>query len=153
MQALPKRINIVTLGVSHLAASRAFYQRLGFEEAAMSTNTVAFFQLGATVFGLYGADALAEDATVETRTSVAGATSLAINFESEADVDAALAFAASCGATIAKPAEKVFWGGYSGYFADPDGHLWEIAHNPFAPLDANGQMQLETAPDAGADAP
>ena len=142
MDRLPARINIVTLGVSDLAASRAFYGRLGFEEAEMSTDTVAFFQLGNVVFGLFPADELAKDASVAPRPAVAGATSLAINCETEDEVDAAMAFAKSAGATVAKSAQKVFWGGYSGYFADPDGHLWEIAYNPFAPLGPDGLMML-----------
>lgn len=141
---LPARINIATLGVADLAASRAFYGRLGFTEAAMSSETVAFFQLSNVVLGLFPAAELAKDAAVAERASVAGATSLAINVATETEVDEALAFASGAGATITKPGQKVFWGGYSGYFADPDGHLWEVAYNPFAALDDNSLMALET---------
>ena len=92
--------------------------------------------------GLFGRDPLAHDAGVEPFRAGPGAFSIAHNLESEAAVDEAFAHAIACGATATKKPEKVFWGGYSGYFADPDGHLWELAYNPFAPLDENGHMTL-----------
>ncbi len=139
---LPRRLSLVTLGVSDVAAARAFYERLGFEAADFDSPEVCFFETKGTAFGLYGRQALAEDAAVSHEGDGFRATSLALNLDSEAAVDAALAFAQSCGATITKPAERVFWGGYSGYFADPDGHLWEVAYNPVFELDRDGRVQF-----------
>ncbi len=92
--------------------------------------------------GLFGLKALADDQGRPDAPLGTGAMTLAQNFESEADVDAAFAKALKCGATRLKSPEKVFWGGYSGYYADPDGHVWEVAHNPFWPLDADGSLTL-----------
>ena len=94
------------------------------------------------VLGLYGREALAEDAGVPAAGSGFAGFTLAHNVATEVDVDRVLAAAVAAGATLVKPGQKVFWGGYSGYFADPDGHLWEVAHNPFFPLDAEGRVQL-----------
>jgi uncharacterized protein len=136
------RITLITLGVADLAASRRFYEALGFTASSSGTSDVAFFQLGGLVLGLYGRAALAHDANVvDTPKGFAGVT-IAHNCRSEADVDAVIAHAVTCGATMTKPPQKVFWGGYSGYFADPDGHLWEVAHNPFWSLDAEGRVVL-----------
>lgn len=142
------RISIVTLGVSDLAASRAFYRDgLGWPEASSSTDDIAFYQLGSIVFGLYPRDKLAEDAQVDNDGPhrFSGMT-LAYNCESADDVDVVLAHAVKAGARLQKPAEKVFWGGYSGYFADPDGFLWEVAHNPFSVLDENGVLHIDQEP-------
>ena len=138
-----RRISIVTLGVADVARSRAFYERLGFAAAGASQEAIAFFQLGAVVLGLFSRESLAEDAHVANDGQGFDGVTLAQNMRSRAEVDEALAFAVSCGATLAKPAEEVFWGGYSGYFADPDGHLWEVAHNPFFAMDDDGVVQLE----------
>jgi uncharacterized protein len=141
-QPFEPRITLVTLGVADVAASRAFYERLGFKASTASQPSICFMQLGGLVLSLYGRAALAGDAHVlDIAIGFSGVT-LAQNCRSEADVDVALAHAVACGATLKKPAQKVFWGGYSGYFADPDGHLWEVAHNPYFPLDANGCVQL-----------
>ncbi|WP_180901816.1 VOC family protein [Martelella soudanensis] len=140
-----RRISMITLGVEDIAEATAFYERLGWSRSSASQESVTFFALDGIVLGLFGRKALAEDAGiegVEENASSFSGVALAYNLESEAEVDAALAFAESCGARIVKPAEKVFWGGYSGYFADPDGHLWEVAFNPFSPLDENGHMVL-----------
>jgi len=136
------RISMVTLGVADLAASTAFYEKLGFEKSPASQESVTFFKLKGTLLGLFGRAALAEDAGVEAAGSGFRAVTLAHNLASEAAVDQAFAHALSCGATAVKKPEKVFWGGYSGYFADPDGHLWELAYNPFMENDENGFMQL-----------
>ena len=126
------RISMITLGVRDLAASIAFYEKgLGLPREGVDEN-VAFFSLNGTWLGLYGHDALAEDAAVPADSSGFKGVALAHNLNSEAEVDAQLAQAEAAGATITKPAQKTFWGGYSGYFADPDGHLWEVAHNPFS---------------------
>ncbi|MCP5265300.1 MAG: VOC family protein [Burkholderiaceae bacterium] len=124
------RISMITLGVHDLAASIRFYEQGMGLPRMESPPSVAFFTLDGTWLGLYGRDALAEDAGVaSTGTGFRGVT-IAHNVASEPEVDAILAQATQAGATLVKPAQKVFWGGYSGYFADPDGHLWEIAHNP-----------------------
>lgn len=126
------RISMVTLGVADLARSVKFYEQgLGFPRME-SPPEVAFFTLNGTWLGLYDRDALAEDATVSGEGSGFRGIALAHNVASESEVDDVLAEAVAAGATLVKPGQKVFWGGYSGYFADPDGHLWEVAHNPFA---------------------
>ena len=144
MNGLPARINLVTLGSDDLPRAIAFYEALGFPRVNFDSDGVAFFQLDGTVLGVFGRTALAEDARLDGLPTPPGPMSVAINFASTGDVDAALAFAERCGARIVKPAETVFWGGYSGYFADPDGHLWEIAYNPHFPLDERGHFNLPT---------
>jgi predicted lactoylglutathione lyase len=139
---IPQHLSLVTLGVADVAVSRAFYERLGFVAAAFDSKDVAFFDMNGTILAVFGRGALAEDAAVSPEGSGFRAVSCAFNLESEAAVDAAMAHAAVCGAAIVQPARKVFWGGYAGYFADPDGHLWEIAFNPFWPLDADGRPRL-----------
>jgi catechol 2,3-dioxygenase-like lactoylglutathione lyase family enzyme len=135
------RISMITLGVRDMTRAIRFYaEGLGFPRMD-SPPEVAFFTLNGTWLGLYGREALAEDATVPAEGSGFAGFALAHNVESEEQVRAVLQQAVDAGATLVKPAQKVFWGGYSGYFADPDGHLWEVAHNPFAwigPRD-NGQ--------------
>jgi uncharacterized glyoxalase superfamily protein PhnB len=109
----------------------------------MGNEHVAFFDMHGTVLALFGHDALAKDATVPPGPQpVFRGVSLAWNGGSEAEVDAIIAHAREAGATIVKEPHKVFWGGYSGYFADPDGHLWEVAHNPFVSIDDNGHIKL-----------
>ncbi|MCB1387079.1 MAG: VOC family protein [Nitratireductor sp.] len=144
MTAFEPRISLITLGVSDMARSRAFYEALGWKVAAPSNDSVTFFQGRGIVLGLFGHDALAEDAGVEIAPMPDfRGVSLAYNCRSEAEVDQAFEHAKACGAKPLKPPQKVFWGGYSGYFADPDGHLWEVAHNPFAPLDGEGHMRVD----------
>ncbi|MCB1528655.1 MAG: VOC family protein [Hyphomicrobiaceae bacterium] len=141
-EALPQRLNLVTLGVGDVRRARAFYQRLGFAPAAFDSDEVAFFEMGGAVLALFGREPLAEDANVASQGHGFKAQACAINLESEAAVDEALAFVQACGGLITQPARKVFWGGYSGYFADPDGHLWEIAYNPVFPLGDDGRLLL-----------
>lgn len=125
------RISMITLGVKDLEESVKFYgEGLGFPKMD-SPPEVAFFTLNGSWLGLYGKDALAEDAMVSAEGSGFSGFALAHNVASEAEVDNVIAQALSAGATLAKPAQKTFWGGYSGYFKDPDGYLWEVAHNPF----------------------
>ena len=125
------RISMITLGVRDLPRAIEFYEKgLGFPRLD-SPPSVAFFNLNGTWLGLFGRDALAEDAHVSAEGSGFGAVALAHNVPSDAEVDAVLEQAQKAGAQITKPGQKVFWGGYSGYFRDPDGHLWEVAHNPF----------------------
>ncbi len=137
------RINLVTLGVADVAASRTFYERLGFVASPAGNDDVAFFDANGVVLALFGHAALAEDAHVEpTGPHGFRGVSLAWNAADEAEVNAIMAHALACGAALVKAPEKVFWGGYSGYFGDPDGHLWEVASNPFFPLTEEGRIRL-----------
>lgn len=125
------RISMITLGVEDLSKSIIFYEDgLGFPRVE-SPPEVAFFSLNGTWLGLYSRVALAEDATVSSEGSGFNGFTLAHNVSTETEVDEVIKQAVAVGATLVKPAQKVFWGGYSGYFKDPDGHLWEVAHNPF----------------------
>ncbi|CAI9401455.1 hypothetical protein ANOBCDAF_00702 [Pleomorphomonas sp. T1.2MG-36] len=135
-------VSIIALGVADLGRSRAFYEALGFEVGPGSGEHIVFFQLGGLVFSLYPRALLAEDAEVENDGQGFDGMTLAHNYPSEAAVDAAMAHALASGATLKKKPQKVFWGGYSGYFADPDGHLWEVAHNPFVKVDDRGIVTL-----------
>ena len=134
---------MVTLGVDDVAAATAFYRRLGWAPGPMSNDDVTFFQMGGVLLGLYGWDALAEDAGLpsEAKTRFRG-TAIAHNTRSKEEVDQVLATAEKAGATVVKPAQDAFWGGYSGYFADPDGHLWEVAWNPYLPIAEDGSVTL-----------
>jgi catechol 2,3-dioxygenase-like lactoylglutathione lyase family enzyme len=124
------RISMITLAVRDLAAAAKFYEEgLGFPRMESSPE-VAFFTLDGSWLALYGREALAADAQVPVRGEGFEGFTLAHNVHSEAEVDAVIAQAVAAGATLAKPPQKTFWGGYSGYFKDPDGHLWEVAHNP-----------------------
>ena len=124
------RISMITLGVRDLASAIEFYEN-GLDFPRMeSPPEVAFFTLNGTWLGLYGRDALAEDANISPDGQGFRSVALAHNVGSEAEVDEVMDQALAAGAKLVKAPEKVFWGGYSGYFEDPDGHLWEIAHNP-----------------------
>lgn len=144
------RLGLVTLGVADVARARCFYEAMGLKASSASQAEVTFFQLGNVVLALFGRAALAADAGVADSKPGFSGVALAWNVASETAVDEALAQAAACGGRIVKPGQKVSWGGYSGYFADPDGHLWEVAHNPFFPLDAQGRVLL---PDDAATTP
>lgn len=125
------RISMITLGVRDLALAIDFYEKgLGFPRMD-SPPEVAFFTLNGTWLGLYGRDALAEDATVSVEGHGFESFALAHNVASEPEVDAVIRQAVAAGATLVKKPQTVFWGGYSGYFKDPDGHLWEVAYNPY----------------------
>jgi catechol 2,3-dioxygenase-like lactoylglutathione lyase family enzyme len=124
------RISMITLGVDDLGASIKFYEALGFPRME-SPPEVAFFTLNGTWLGLYGRESLAEDANVPAVGHGFGSFTLSHNVHSEAEVDQIIQQAVEAGATLAKAPGKTSWGGYNGYFKDPDGHLWEIAHNPF----------------------
>jgi catechol 2,3-dioxygenase-like lactoylglutathione lyase family enzyme len=145
VSAVPARLSIVTLGVADLARSVAFYEALGWERRASSVpDVIAWFPLGWCYLGVFPRDELALDAGIRDPGAARrfGGITLAINLESDAAVEAALATAAAAGATILKPAEMAIFGGLSGYFADPDGHPWEVAHNPDFPLDAEGRITI-----------
>lgn len=137
----PQRITLITLGVADLARARDFYGALGWAPA-QEAEGVAFYQLHGMVLALFGRDDLAADQGRPGAELGTGAVTLAQNFATEPEVDAAFAAAISAGATALKPPERVFWGGYSGYWADPDGHVWEVARNPFWPLADDGSLTL-----------
>jgi len=137
-----QRLSMVTLGVRDMTRARAFYQRLGWRASSASNDDVAFFKAGGVVLGLYGLAALAEDAKVSPDGEGFAGVALAHNTASREAVDDVIAEAVAAGGTVVKPAEDVFWGGYSGYFADPDGHLWEVAWNPHFPFDEAGNLVL-----------
>ena len=138
----PQRVTLITLGVGDLAAARDFYARLGWQEHPNSQPTVAFYQIHGSVFGLFQRDALAEDQGRPGAKLGTGAMTLAQNYSTEAEVDKAWQSAVDQGAKPLKKPEKVFWGGYSGYWADPDGHVWEVAMNPYWPLAEDGALVL-----------
>jgi predicted lactoylglutathione lyase len=141
--SIAARISLVTLGVRDVHASTTFYTALGFELSSASVEgEVSFFRTAGAILAVWGRDELAADAKQPKPTEGFAGTALAINLDSPADVDAALADAVAAGGSVPKPATATEWGGYSGYFADPDGNLWEVAHNPFWPLDERGLPQL-----------
>lgn len=136
MTGMEARISLITLGVRDMARATAFYESLGLAQAEGPDGVVAFDLLGQTL-GLFDLEALAEDIGLPVDSLGHGGMTLAHNVPGRAEVDALMGLAADAGATVLKPPQEVFWGGYHGYFADPDGHVWEIAHNPFAPLRAS----------------
>jgi catechol 2,3-dioxygenase-like lactoylglutathione lyase family enzyme len=142
---MEQRISLVTLGVTDLPRARTFYERLGWR--GQEVEETVFFQAGGMALVLWGADKLANDAGIGKSLSEGfrGIT-LAQNVRSRADVDAVLAVAQSAGGTITRPAGDTFYGGYAGYFTDPDGHAWEVAYNPGVALDEDGSL---TIPDFG----
>ena len=125
-------VNMITLGVKDLAIATEFYQNgLGFPKVVIDADRVSVFELSVAWVSLFPWDELAKDAQVSAQGEGFRGMALAQTVASEAKVDAILKQAVKAGGTLIKPGQKVFWGGYSGYFADPDGHLWEIAYNPF----------------------
>lgn len=140
----PQRVTLITLGVADLSKARAFYARLGWQEHGESQETVVFFQMHGAVLGLFPLAELAKDQGRPDAPLGVGAMTLAQNFATQTDVDDAFAAALAAGATAVKAPEKVFWGGYSGYWSDLDGHVWEVAMNPFWPLAADGSLTLPT---------
>jgi uncharacterized protein len=137
------RLSLITLGVADVPRARKFYEALGFKAGSGSQDSVAFLDAGGVVLALFGRASLAEDAAVKDSAPGFSGVVLAHNARSEADVDKALADAVAAGAKLIKPAGKTFWGGYAGYFADLDGHLWEVAHNPYFTFDADGRVVLD----------
>lgn len=151
-------LHLVTLGVADLEKAVAFYTAMGLARRDQGSDKVAFFDAGGVVLSLFDRGALAadaglSDAATPTGVDTAGADparpdrnfsgiALAFNVADEESVARVIAKAEAVGATVLKPPQRVFWGGFSGYFADPDGHLWEVAHNPFWPLDTAGRPVL-----------
>lgn len=136
------RLSLITLGVADIARSRAFYEKLGLRASNASNEDVVFFQLNGLALGLFGREALAEDAAVRAAGDGFRGVALAYNVRAREEVATVLAEAKAAGARIVRPAEDVFWGGHRGYFTDPDGHLWEVAWNPHFPLDEDGNLRL-----------
>ncbi|HEX2849507.1 MAG TPA: VOC family protein [Acidimicrobiales bacterium] len=140
---VPARMSLVTLGVADLARSTSFYERLGWRRSSVGGGEVSFFETTGGVLALYPFTALARDAgrPAGDRPAVGGM-SIAINVEREGEVAQVLAEAEAAGATFVRPAAATAWGGTVGYFADPDGHLWEVAHNPGFAFDERGAIVL-----------
>jgi catechol 2,3-dioxygenase-like lactoylglutathione lyase family enzyme len=139
-----QRLSLVTLGVRDLDRARRFYEALGWRTGAAPADDVVFFQAGGMIVGLWSREALAEDSGVEDSGGWGGIT-LAHNVRSPAEVDAVIAEAERAGARIARPGAPTFWGGYSGAFVDPDGHPWEIAHNPGWTIEPDGSTRLSAS--------
>ncbi len=137
----PQRVTLITLGVSDLERAKGFYTDLGWLPKH-ELEGVVFYQLNGLALGLFGRDALAHDQGRPDATLGTGAMTLAQNFTTEAEVDDAFDAALTAGASELKRPTKVFWGGYSGYYTDPDGHVWEVAMNPFWPLSKDGSLTL-----------
>lgn len=137
----PQRVSLITLGVRDLEKSKSFYSALGWSPVP-SPPSVVFYQLDGLVLGLFGLEPLAEDQGRPGHDLGFGAMSLAQNFPDRAGVDAAFQTAVDSGADALKSPQEVFWGGYSGYYADPDGHVWEVAHNPFWNISETGQITI-----------
>ncbi len=138
---MEQRISLVTLGTADLARACTFWEAMGLDRKQRQYEGVAFFQLNGLLLGLYPFDKLALDCHLPGG-APAGAVTIAYNTRSEAEVDAVLAQAVAAGGTLQVAAHKAFWGGYSGYFLDPDGHPWEVAFNPFFELGADGGILL-----------
>ena len=138
---MEQRVSLITLGVSDLARAREFYERLGWKTGAAPDDDVVFFQTGGMIVALWDRARLAEDSVV-TDSGGWGGVTLAYNTRSPAEVDAVLKEAEKAGATIGRWGAETFWGGYSGVFIDPDGHPWEVAHNPGWTLREDGSVQL-----------
>lgn len=139
------RISVITLGVSDLERSRTFYKNLfDLSPSSLSNEHITFFSVGGLVVGLFGLEDLAKDACLKTikQSTDFGGITLAYVVKNKEEVSQILDHAATLGALILKPAQDVFWGGHSGYFSDLDGHVWEVAFNPFFTLDAIGNIAL-----------
>jgi catechol 2,3-dioxygenase-like lactoylglutathione lyase family enzyme len=136
------RLHLVTLGVDDVAAAARFYEALGMKRHMRNAEGVAFFDAGGVALSLYGRPALAKDAGVDALPRGSGSATLAFNVDSEGAVDETLAAAEAAGGKILKPGYRIFWGGYIGYFADPEGHLWEVAYNPQFSFDDQGRIVL-----------
>ena len=134
---MEQRVSLITLGVQDMEAEAAFYESLGWQRADSPDGVIAFDMLGQTL-GLYPLAALAEETGLPAEELGRGAVSLSHNVRQKAEVAELLAAAAAAGAEILKPAQDVFWGGHHGYFRSPDGHLWEVAFNPFSNLRDDG---------------
>lgn len=139
---MEQRLTLVTLGVKDIARSAGFYERLGWVRSVRKAEGVAFFRAGGVVLSLYPRAALAKDADISPDGSGFSGITLAYNTRTREEVDAVLVEAVAAGGTLVRPAYEIFWGGYVGFFADPDGFLWEVAWNPMFPLTEDGAIVL-----------
>ena len=140
---MKQHLHLITLGVRDFEKSKKFYaDTLGWAPASASQDDVAFFQAGGVVLGVYPREKLAEDAMTSPEGNGFSGITLAYNAQSEAEVDEIIGELKAKGVKIVKEPQKVFWGGYSSYFADPDDYHWEVAYNPFFPFDENGNLKL-----------
>jgi uncharacterized protein len=139
---MEQRLSIITLGVADLERSKSFYERLGWRRNMTKTEGIVFFQLGGMALALFPRDELAGDANIAADGRGFSGISLAYNTRRREEVDSVLAEADPAGAKVLKQAQEAFWGGYSGYFADPDGFVWEVAWNPFFEIAEDGRMRL-----------
>lgn len=138
---MEQRVSLITLGVEDLARARSFYEALGWRTGAAPADDVVFFQTGCSVFALWGREQLTEDSAVADSGGWGGVT-LAYNARGREEVDAVIEQARAAGARIGRDPAETFWGGYSGVFADPDGHPWEVAHNPHWTVGPDGAVTL-----------
>jgi predicted lactoylglutathione lyase len=138
---MKQRVNLITLGVADLARARRFYEAIGWSTRAEPGDDVIFFQAGETIVALWDRDRLAKDSCVEDSPGWGGVT-LAINFSTPGEVDATIEEARAAGARIGREPAETFWGGYSGVFIDPEGHPWEVAHNPHWTVTDGGGVEL-----------
>jgi catechol 2,3-dioxygenase-like lactoylglutathione lyase family enzyme len=138
---MKQRVSLITLGVSDLGRARGFYEKLGWRTGAAADDDVVFFQAGDMIVALWDRARLAEDSTVADSGGWGGVT-LALNVGSPAEVDAVIEEARGAGATIGREPGETFWGGYSAVFLDPDGHPWEVAHNPHWTIAEDGGVRL-----------
>ena len=137
-----QKLNLITLGVNNFEKSVNFYEQLGWKKSGKSMDGLALFPLGGITLALHPLHELAEDTTLKYQPSEFYGITISYNTKSEQEVDEVLKQAESLGAKIVKPAQKVYWGGYSGYFKDLDGYVFEVAYNPFWPLDENDNLAL-----------
>jgi len=141
---MEQRVSLITLGVADLQRSRDFYERLRWKRANAEADGIVFFQAGGMGLALYPRIELAKDANVSPDGRGFSGFTLAYNARTRDEVDSVLAQAEAAGAKLLKPAQETFWGGYDGYFADPDGFLWEVAWNPFFPIAEDGSIRIST---------
>ena len=139
---MEQRLSIVTLGVADVAASRKFYEQLGWKASFVGDEQIAFFQAGSIVFSLYSLEEMSKEIGLSGGSSGCSNVALAYNVRRKEDVDTVLAEAEQAGTRLLKPAEEKFWGGYAGYFADPEGYAWEVAWNPGFELTEDDSLRL-----------
>jgi uncharacterized protein len=139
---MEQRVSIVTLGVENLERSREFYERMGWRRSMAQADGIVFFQAGGMALALFPRQELAKDANLSAQGSGFSGITLAYNARTRGEVDAVLGEAAAAGAKLLKPAEEASWGGYSGYFSDPDDFLWEVAWNPSFPIATDGSIRI-----------
>jgi predicted lactoylglutathione lyase len=139
---MEQRVSLITLGVVDLERSRKFYESLGWRQSMADAEGIVFFQTGGIAVALYPRDELAKDANIAPGGDGFGGIALAYNTRHREEVDAVLAEAMAAGAKLLKPAKEASWGGYSGYFSDPDGFVWEVAWNPFFQMAEDGSIRI-----------